>query len=108
MAAHLGLRDHSRESLRIFDDWFFAFYPYLIPFLEDSLINQEAIPEVGLGFGSVSTILASSKNSYTGLDNAESAVAMCNSRLQQIGKEPNSVKGMPCLRLFLIRALTQL
>ena len=93
MATNLGISDHSPESQRIFDDWFFDFYPYLIPFLEDSLTNKEAILEVGLGFGSVSTILASSKNSYTGLDIAASAVAMCNSRLQQIGKEPNSVWG---------------
>ena len=92
-ATNLGISDHSPESQRIFDDWFFDFYPYLIPFLEDSLTNKEAILEVGLGFGSVSTILASSKNSYTGLDIAESAVAMSNSRIQQIGKEPSSVKG---------------
>jgi ubiquinone/menaquinone biosynthesis C-methylase UbiE len=93
MAAKLGISDHSPESQRIFDVWFFAFYPYLIPFLEDSLINKKAILEVGLGFGSVSTFLAGSTNSYTGLDIAGSAVAMCNSRLQQIGKPPNSVKG---------------
>ena len=93
MAAKLGISNHSPESQRIFDDWFFAFYPYLIPFLEDSLINKENILEVGLGFGSVSTILANSKHSYTGLDIAESAVAMCNSRLQQIGKPLTSVHG---------------
>jgi ubiquinone/menaquinone biosynthesis C-methylase UbiE len=93
MAAKLGISNHSPESQRIFDDWFFAFYPYLIPFLEDSLINKEAILEVGLGFGSVSTILANSKHSYTGIDIAESAVAMCNSRLQQIGKPLTSVHG---------------
>jgi ubiquinone/menaquinone biosynthesis C-methylase UbiE len=93
MAAQLGLRDHSPESQRVFDEWFFDFYPYLIPFLGESLAKKEHILEVGLGFGSVSTMLASSKRSYTGLDIAESAVAMCNSRLQQIGKEPSSVKG---------------
>ena len=93
MATTLGIRDHSPESQRIFDDWFFDFYPYLIPFLKESLTNKETILEVGLGFGSVSTILASTKNSYTGLDIAASAVAMCNSRLQQIGKPLNSVHG---------------
>ena len=37
MAQHLGVTDSSPASLKKFDDWYFAFYPYLathIPFHE--------------------------------------------------------------------------
>jgi ubiquinone/menaquinone biosynthesis C-methylase UbiE len=93
LATKLGISDWSPKSLAIFDSWYFNFYPYLKPFLSEALLNKQSILEVGLGFGSVSTFLASSKNSYTGLDIAESAVAMCNSRLFEIGKRQGAVHG---------------
>jgi len=92
-AKKLGISNWSPESLAVFDTWYFSFYPYLKPFLSEALIDKESILEVGLGFGSVSAFLASSKNSYTGLDIAESAVAMCNSRLFEIGKKQGAIHG---------------
>ena len=93
MATKLGISNWSPESLAIFDNWYFSFYSYLKPFLSQALIEKEIVLEVGLGFGSVSAFLASSKRSYTGLDIAESAVAMCNSRLVEIGKKQSAVHG---------------
>ena len=93
MATKLGISDWSPESLAIFDNWYFSFYPYLKPFLSEALTDKEGLLEVGLGFGSVSAFLASSKGTFTGLDIAESAVAMCNSRLIEIGKKQSAVRG---------------
>lgn len=93
IATKLGLTDGSAQTLQLFDKWFFDFYPYLIPFLENSLRGQNKVLEVGLGFGSVTTYLASKKNSYTGLDIAPSAVTMCDSRLSLIPGKHIAVQG---------------
>lgn len=93
LALRLGLTDGSTRSLQIFDDWFFSFYPYLIPFMDKALVDKDKILEVGLGYGSVSTYLASHKLSYTGMDIAPAAVAMCNSRLTHIDGDHNGIEG---------------
>ena len=93
IAITLGLTDGSPHSLQLFDSWFFSFYPYLKPFLDKALINQNKILEVGLGYGSVSTYLATHKLSYTGMDIAPVAVAMCDSRLLRIGGTHAGIEG---------------
>ena len=93
IAMTLGIADGSPKSLRRFDEWFFSFYPYLKPFLDKALIGQDEILEVGLGYGSVSTYLGEQKVSYTGMDIAPAAVAMCNSRLQQIKGVHKGIEG---------------
>jgi ubiquinone/menaquinone biosynthesis C-methylase UbiE len=93
IATKLGLTDGSPQSLQTFDEWFFSFYPYLQPFLNKALVGQEKILEVGLGYGSVSTYLASEKRSYTGMDIAPVAVEMCNSRLLQIQGDHKGIEG---------------
>jgi ubiquinone/menaquinone biosynthesis C-methylase UbiE len=92
-AIKLGLTDGSTRSLQLFDRWFFSFYPYLKPFLDEALVNQDIILEVGLGYGSVSTYLATQKLSYTGMDIAPVAVEMCNSRLSQIEGDHKGIEG---------------
>ena len=93
IATKLGLTDGSNRSLQVFDEWFFSFYPYLQPFLNRALLQQEKILEVGLGYGSVSTYLARQKLSYTGMDIAPAAVEMCNSRLSQIEGDHKGIEG---------------
>ena len=100
IAMTLGIADGSPQSLRRFDEWFFSFYPYLKPFLDKALIGQDKILEVGLGYGSVSTYLGEQKNSYTGMDIAPAAVAMCNSRLQQIRGAHKGIEGDALNSLF--------
>lgn len=92
-ASKLGLIDGSPQSLKLFDEWFFSFYPYLQPFLKRALIDHENVLEVGLGYGSVSTYLATQKLSYTGMDIAPAAVDMCNSRLSQIEGDHKGIEG---------------
>lgn len=82
-AKSLGVTDASPASLKKFDDWYFAFYPYLflhIPF--DEMQGREVL-EIGLGYGTVSQRLAEVGARYTGLDIAEGPVAMANLRLRQ-------------------------
>ena len=93
IATTLGLTDGSPRSLQMFDEWFFSFYPYLKPFIDKALLDQHRILEVGLGYGSVSTYLATQKLSYTGMDIAPAAVAMCNSRLLQIEGAHRGIEG---------------
>jgi len=93
IATTLGLSDGSPQSLQKFDEWFFSFYPYLKPFLNQALLHHDMILEVGLGYGSVSTYLASQKLSYTGMDIAPAVVDMCNSRLLQIEGDHRGIEG---------------
>jgi ubiquinone/menaquinone biosynthesis C-methylase UbiE len=93
IATKLGLTDGSNRSLQVFDEWFFSFYPYLQPFLNRALLKQDKILEVGLGYGSVSTYLATQKLSYTGLDIAPAPVEMCNTRLSHIEGDHKGVEG---------------
>ncbi len=93
LANRLGITDDSSRSLKIFDEWFFSFYPYLLPFLDTALADKQKILEVGLGYGSVSSCLASRKGSYTGMDIALAPVATCNRRLKEIPGKHSSIRG---------------
>ncbi len=65
-ARRLGINEISRESLQKFDDWFFQYYPYLIPYLDKYLKtdNSQSILEVGIGYGSVSRYLGNRSNLF--------------------------------------------
>jgi len=84
-AQSLGVTDASAASLARFDRWFFDSYPYLerhIPFAELAGLR---VLEVGLGYGSVSQLLAAAGALYHGLDIAAGPVAMVRHRLRQNG-----------------------
>ena len=93
IAKVLGLNDQSPSSIEKFDTWFFNFYPYLIPFLNNSLKSASNVLEVGLGYGSVASHLAKSGYLYTGLDIADGPVAMCEQRLNEINSGGIAVRG---------------
>ena len=78
---HLGLSEVSSDSLSVFDDWYFSFYQYLIPWLETLEVSEKEIVEVGLGFGSVGQFLAARAARYTGIDVATGPVGLMNYRL---------------------------
>ncbi len=93
VARHLGVTDASPASLERFDDWYFAFYPYLdrhIPYAE---LHGKRVLEVGLGYGSVAQHLAQAGADYVGLDIAEGPVAMANHRFRQNGLAGTAVQG---------------
>ena len=83
LAKYLDIKDSSPSSLKRFDDWYFAYYPYLfthIPFLQ---MKDRDVLEVGLGYGTVSQRIAESGARYQGLDIAAGPVAMVSDRLRQ-------------------------
>lgn len=80
-AIHLGIDTQSFSSLRKFDDWYFNFYPYLIPFTKKSLKESVRCLEIGLGYGSLGQFLATDKSFYVGMDISRNATEMMGFRL---------------------------
>jgi ubiquinone/menaquinone biosynthesis C-methylase UbiE len=93
LARTLGIKDSSPASLKLFDDWYFAFYPYLLPFVNDANVPGKRLLEVGLGYGSLSQKMAEAGAVYTGLDIAAGPVDMVNHRLRQQGLAGRAVQG---------------
>lgn len=83
LAKVIGVADSSPASLKKFDDWYFDFYPYLFNHIPFGELQNKAVLEVGLGYGTVSQRLAESGAKYLGLDIAAGPVSMANHRLQQ-------------------------
>jgi len=93
LARTLGVKDSSPESLKRFDDWYFDFYSYLLPFVRAAGLQNRRVLEVGLGYGSLSQKIAEAGAAYTGLDIAAGPVAMVNHRLEQCALPGRAVQG---------------
>lgn len=93
LARSLGVVDSSAESLKIFDDWYMAFYPYLTTHIPFHNMAGKDVLEVGLGYGTVSQKIAASGARYSGLDIAAGPVAMANERIRREGHEPTARQG---------------
>ena len=93
LARTLGIVDASPKSLARFDDWYFDFYPYLLPFVDLEACKGKRTLEVGLGYGSLSQELANAGAIYTGLDIAAGPVAMINHRLAQNSLPGRAIQG---------------
>ena len=93
VARSLGITDRSERSLKIFDNWYFNYYPYLEKHIEFKKLEGKNVLEVGLGYGSVSQRLVESGAIYTGLDIAEGPVDMVNHRISQSLLSGRAVKG---------------
>src|SRR5262249_26451353 len=93
LARRLRITDSSPESLKRFDDWYFDFYPYLLPFVNSVGLAGKRALEVGLGYGSLSQKIAEAGAAYTGLDIASGPVSMVNHRLNQCGLPGWAVQG---------------
>jgi SAM-dependent methyltransferase len=85
IARMLGITDVSQASLKRFDDWYFAYYPYLFLHIPFHDWNCKDVLEVGLGYGTVSQRLAEWGARYRGLDIAAGPAAIVNHRLRQAG-----------------------
>jgi SAM-dependent methyltransferase len=92
-ARALGVTDDSPASLKRFDDWYFAFYPYLFIHIPFDEMKDKDVLEVGLGYGTVSQRIAEVGARYCGLDIAPGPVWMANHRLRQAGLEGQARQG---------------
>ncbi len=93
LAQTLGITDGSPESLRKFDEWYFAFYPYLTDYIPFDELRGRSVLEVGLGYGTVSQRLAEAGADYAGLDVAKGPVAMVNERMRHIDSSGHAQVG---------------
>jgi ubiquinone/menaquinone biosynthesis C-methylase UbiE len=93
LARTLGIRDHSPDSLRRFDDAFLGFYPYLLPLVRPEQMHGKKVLEIGLGYGTLGQVLVEMGAEYTGLDIAQNPVQMMNRRLQLQGLPGRAVQG---------------
>ena len=85
LAKQLGVTDDSPESLARFDRYYLGLYPYLEGYLPENGGGKERLLEIGLGYGTVSQILASRGFDYNGLDIAAGPVEMVRHRLGLLG-----------------------
>jgi SAM-dependent methyltransferase len=93
LAQQVGVTDASPESLRRFDDAYLEMYPYLTGYLPSPEGNRLDLLEVGLGYGTVSQLLAERGFRYRGLDLAAGPVEMVRHRLEGIDREGEVVQG---------------
>lgn len=85
LAKQLGITDSSVENLAKFDNFYLDYYPYLSKYLHLDALKGKKVLEVGLGYGTVSQLLAAAGSQYHGLDIASNAVGMVKHRLAQQG-----------------------
>jgi SAM-dependent methyltransferase len=85
LAKQLGVTDDSPESLERFDGYYLGLYPYLEGYLPEASAGAGRLLEIGLGYGTVSQILASRRFDYHGLDIATGPVEMVRHRLGLLG-----------------------
>ena len=85
-ARQLGITEITPESLARFDAWYMDYYPYLARYLDELVVADRDVLEIGLGFGTVGQILASRGARYHGADIAAGPVAMLQDRLRWLGR----------------------
>lgn len=86
-ARQLGVTDASPENLARFDAAYLEQYPYLRGYLPRNGGVGGPLLEVGLGYGTVSQILAETGFDYHGLDIATAPVEMVRERLRRLDVE---------------------
>ena len=85
LAERIGVTDDSPESLERFDRYYLGEYPYLDRYLPEPGTGRERLLEIGLGYGTVSQILAERGFDYHGMDIAPGPVGMVRHRLRLLG-----------------------
>ena len=86
LARSLGIDSATPENLARFDKAYLEAYPYLTGYLPGAGVNPgRRLLEIGLGYGTVSQILAERGFDYNGLDIAAGPVEMVRQRLRYLG-----------------------
>ncbi|MCE5279251.1 MAG: class I SAM-dependent methyltransferase [Planctomycetaceae bacterium] len=91
LARHIGITDHSPESLRRFDAAYMDIYPYLLKHVCG--LEGRRVLEVGLGYGTLSQIIASQASFFRGLDISAAAAELVNTRLRIQGLRGEAICG---------------
>ena len=80
-----NIRDVSVNSIHIFDQAYMDFYPYLRGYIPDDIYGKKVL-EIGLGFGTLGSLLLSMGANYYGMDIAKNPVRLMQYRLSLAGK----------------------
>lgn len=86
MAKAVGVTGRSADDLRKFDDAYLSFYPYLTGYLPDDLHGKRVL-EIGLGYGTLGSVLVDRGARYTGVDISPGPVDMMRHRIALAGRE---------------------
>ena len=98
LAVKLGITETNPESLRLFDQAYLEYYPYLLDFLPEAQPGADLL-EIGLGFGTVGQQLAQLGYRYHGIDIAPGPCSMMEYRLEQLGAEHGKICNASVLEL---------
>jgi 2-polyprenyl-3-methyl-5-hydroxy-6-metoxy-1,4-benzoquinol methylase len=93
LARHLGITDHSEESLRRFDEAYLDFYPYLLHHVKLDNLSGKRVLEIGLGYGTLGQKLIEAEANYVGVDIAAMPVKMMQHRLRMLELPGTAVQG---------------
>jgi len=85
LARRLGVVDHGPESLRRFDEGYFAMYPYLRGYVDAHDVRGRNVLEIGLGYGTLGQYVVERGAIYHGVDIAPAPVEMMRHRLDVLG-----------------------
>src|SRR5919202_1451374 len=85
LAQRAGITGRGEDDLRRFDELYLGFYPYLERYVPDDLTGKKVL-EIGLGYGTLSQLLASRGADLSAADIAPGPVAIVRRRLEWLGK----------------------
>lgn len=85
LARSLGITTASVDTLRRFDSAFLTRYPYLEGYVDSKSLIGRKVLEIGMGYGTLSQILAKTGCKYYGVDIAKAPVGIVRYRLASLG-----------------------
>lgn len=90
LASVLGIEGDSAADLKRFDDWYLDYYQYLSGFLPQHVKGKDLL-EIGLGYGTISSMFMAAGANYTGIDISNGPVNMSLHRAQLLGVKNNAM-----------------
>jgi SAM-dependent methyltransferase len=85
LAQDVELTGDEVEDLRRFDAAYLDYYPYLLDYIDPPALRDKDVLEIGLGYGTLSQLLALAGARYVGLDVAQEPVALLERRIASLG-----------------------
>jgi len=67
-ATYMGFDLETKEGVAQFDAWYMDSYPYLVKYVDDTIVKAQNCLEVGIGLGTISRYLSRNVNELSALD----------------------------------------
>ncbi len=88
LAEAAGIRGDEPDALDRYDAAFLEYYPYLTQYVDRFDLAGKRVLEIGLGYGTLGSLLVRHGADYYGVDLAEAPVDMMQRRLARAGVDP--------------------